>query len=94
MLDVSWFLVPGFLIILTLSSSSGHRLIWVMGIAHDDITFSNLMCDQEAKCGVLNDFDLVSMMESGAESLPSYGHSGIPGTGSAAGRPFSSTLSP
>jgi hypothetical protein len=56
--------------------SPGHRLLWIMGIAHGDISFNNLMYieDEGKKRGILNDFDLASVMAPGAESPSKVGH--------------------
>jgi serine/threonine protein kinase len=47
---------------------SAHRLLWILGIAHSDISFHNLMLDGDN--GILNDFDLASIMEPGETSPP------------------------
>lgn len=46
---------------------SGHYLLWQIGIAHRDISSNNLMYfDSDGDVvGVLNDFDLASVMEPG-----------------------------
>ena len=49
-----------------------HRLLWVLGIAHSDISFHNLMLDGGK--GILNDFDLASIMKPGDISPPKKGH--------------------
>ena len=54
--------------------SSGHRLLWAMGISHGDISFNNLMYNPETKHGILNDFDLASVMEPGTKTPPITGH--------------------
>lgn len=50
------------------SECVGHYLIWRMGIAHNDISLSNLMCTERNghDVGVLNDFDLATVMEPGS----------------------------
>jgi hypothetical protein len=49
-----------------------HRLLWVLGIAHSDVSFHNLMLD--GNNGILNDFDLASIMDPGADSPSKIGH--------------------
>src|SRR6266852_4937415 len=36
----------------------GHYKMWRLGFEHGDPSLANLMIDPEAKCGVLNDWDL------------------------------------
>ena len=43
-------------------------MLWRIGIAHGDISLWNLMYKTNNKYGVLNDFDLSSIMEPGDES--------------------------
>lgn len=53
----------------------GHYLMWRSGIAHGDISLTNLMyriVDSEL-VGMLNDFDLAAIMEPGARSPPKIG---------------------
>ena len=50
-----------------------HRLLWVIGIAHCDVSFHNIMIKPGTMVGVLNDFDLASIMERGATSPPRIG---------------------
>ena len=59
---------------LVLNLLSGHRLLWVTGIAHGDISFNNLMYDPKSKCGILNDFDLASFIEPGTTTPQHVGH--------------------
>ena len=57
--------------------SSGHRLLWALGIVHGDISFNNLMYfedDEGNKRGILNDFDLASIMVPGTECPSKIGH--------------------
>ncbi|KAF8068922.1 hypothetical protein FPV67DRAFT_1668972 [Lyophyllum atratum] len=35
-----------------------HRVLWVNGIRHGDISLDNLMVNPRTQMGVLNDFDL------------------------------------
>jgi len=62
------------LCLFTVIASSGHRLLWVMGIAHGDISFNNLMFDPKTKHAILNDFDLASTMDPGIKFPPKIGH--------------------
>ena len=55
-----------------------HRLLWVIGIAHGDVSFHNIMFNPRTKVAVLNDFDLASIMAPGAPSPPRAGHTGTP----------------
>jgi len=55
-------------------SSSGHRLLWAMGISHGDISFNNLMYNPETSHGIINDFDLASVMEPGTNIPQKIGH--------------------
>ena len=50
-----------------------HRLLWVIGIAHGDVSFHNIMFNPRTKVAVLNDFDLASIMAPGAPSPPRVG---------------------
>jgi serine/threonine protein kinase len=50
-----------------------HRLLWIIGIAHGDVSYHNIMMKRDALVGVLNDFDLASIMDPGAKSLPQKG---------------------
>jgi len=57
--------------------SSGHRLLWALGIVHGDISFNNLMYvedDEGNKRGILNDFDLASIVVPGTECPSKIGH--------------------
>jgi len=45
-----------------------------MGVAHGDISFNNLMYDKRNGRGILNDFDLASIMEPGDKSPKQTGH--------------------
>jgi hypothetical protein len=49
-----------------------HRLLWELGIAHGDISFHNLMFENDT--GILNDFDLASIMKPGDASPSKTGH--------------------
>jgi len=49
-----------------------HRLLWQLGIAHSDISFHNLMIENGT--GILNDFDLASIMKPGDGSPSKTGH--------------------
>ncbi|KIM42714.1 hypothetical protein M413DRAFT_122230 [Hebeloma cylindrosporum] len=42
-----------------------HALLWRIGIAHGDVSLYNLMSKEDNKYGVLNDFDLSTIMEPG-----------------------------
>ncbi|KAM6495139.1 hypothetical protein JOM56_009762 [Amanita muscaria] len=42
-----------------------HSLLWRIGIAHGDVSLHNLMYKEHNKYGVLNDFDLSTIMEPG-----------------------------
>jgi hypothetical protein len=42
-------------------------------IAHGDVSFHNIMMKRDAPVGVLNDFDLASIMEPGTTSPPKMG---------------------
>lgn len=57
------------------SECVGHYLIWRMGIAHNDISLSNLMCTERNGhiVGILNDFDLAGFMEPGARNPEKMG---------------------
>jgi len=47
---------------------AGHALLWRIGIAHGDVSLSNLMYKEDNKYGVLNDFDLSTIMEPNARN--------------------------
>jgi len=49
-----------------------HWLLWQLGIAHSDISFHNLMIKNGT--GILNDFDLASIMDPGDASPSKMGH--------------------
>ena len=54
--------------------SLGHRFLWNMGISHGDISFNNLMYNPETRHGILNDFDLASVMEPSTQIPQTIGH--------------------
>ena len=60
--------------------SLAHRLLWVIGIAHGDVSFHNIMIKLRTMVGVLNDWDLAAIMEPGATSPPKIGfrRTGVP----------------
>lgn len=60
--------------LLQLNLSSGHRLLWVAGIAHGDISFNNLMYNRATRKGILNDFDLATIRSSAPEYPLQTGH--------------------
>jgi len=41
---------------------TGHALLWRIGIAHGDISLYNLMYKEDNKYGLLNDFDLSTIL--------------------------------
>jgi len=45
-----------------------HALLWRIGIAHGDVSLYNLMYKEDNNYGVLNDFDLSTIMEPGARN--------------------------
>jgi len=44
---------------------AGHTLLWHIGITHGDVSLHNLRYKEENKYGVLNDFDLSTIMKPG-----------------------------
>ncbi|EEB89019.1 hypothetical protein MPER_12938 [Moniliophthora perniciosa FA553] len=44
-----------------------HYLLWCIGIAHGDISLSNIMYNTATKKCILNDYDLASLMDPGTE---------------------------
>lgn len=52
------------------SKCVGHYLLWREGIAHNDISLSNLLCTKRNGhiIGILNDFDLAGFMEPGVRN--------------------------
>lgn len=48
----------------------GHFLLWMMGIAHNDISLSKLLCTERNGriVGILNDFDLAGFMKPGVRN--------------------------
>ncbi|KIM42705.1 hypothetical protein M413DRAFT_122048 [Hebeloma cylindrosporum] len=45
-----------------------HALLWRIGIAHGDVSLYNLMSKEDNKYGVLNDFDLSTIMKPGDQN--------------------------
>lgn len=58
------------------ASCLGHYLLWKIGIAHRDISISNLMCTKRngTVTGVLNDYDLAIVMDPGSRCPVSDGY--------------------